>query len=101
FVKDEKGKRRPVPGSTWTFQFGVRVNGKRHNVSKGGFRTRKECEQALAAALAEHERGTHVDASKTLFRDYLQREWLPVVETSKKPSTYATYRHFVERRIIP
>jgi integrase len=28
-------------------------------------------------------------------------EWLPVIKRSKKPSTYHTYEHFVEKRIKP
>jgi integrase len=93
--------RRPVKGSTWTFQFSVTRNGKRKTVSKGGFRTRKLCEEALSAALADHGKGAHVERSKMTVAKYLTDEWLPLIRTSKKPATYGTYRHFVERRIIP
>ncbi|MDP9335969.1 MAG: site-specific integrase [Actinomycetota bacterium] len=102
FEKDAvTGARRPVKGSTWTYQFTVTRNGKRKTISKGGLRTRKLCEEALSAALADHGNGAHVEPSKMTVAEYLTAEWLPVVQTSKKPATLGTYRHFVERRINP
>ncbi len=103
-VKDPKtGKRRPIPGkSTWTYQFMVKRNGRRVTISEGGHRTKTLAEGALTEALEAYKNKPGAsEPSKMLFGDYLQREWLPVVATSKKPSTYATYRHFVEGRIIP
>ncbi len=39
--------------------------------------------------------------SKTTVREYLSREWLPAVESTVKPSTFLTYKVYVERRIVP
>jgi integrase len=102
FEKDPvTGARRPLKRSTWTFQFAVTRTGKRKTISKGGYRTRKLCEEALAAALADHGKGAHVEPSKMTFGKYLKDEWLPIIERSKKPATHGTYKHFVDRRIAP
>jgi integrase len=102
FVKDEKtGERRPLKGSTWTWQFSIVLNGKRRNISKGGYRTKRDAQHALTEALADYGKGAQVEPSKMKIADYLTREWLPVIKTSKKPSTYHTYEHFVTKRIVP
>ena len=98
FVKDpQTGACRPVKGSTWTFQFTVTQNGKRQNISKGGFPTKATCQEALTQRLAEYSQGTHVEPSKRTIEDYLQNEWLPLQKVSKKPSTYAGYVAIVKR----
>lgn len=57
-VKDPKtGARKPVRGSTWTYQFAVPKGDGRRFVTKGGFPTRKAAEAALAEALSDHGRG--------------------------------------------
>jgi integrase len=102
FVRDPKtGTRRPVKGSTWTWQFAVLRNGKRRTLSKGGFRTKAEAEDALSAALAEHQTGTRVEPSKITVSEYLEERWLPVMEHSTKPSTYRGYKDIVTNRIVP
>ena len=88
-------------GATWTYQFAIQRNGKRRFATKGGFRTKKECEDALTTALSEHQLGTQVEPSKLTLTEYLRKEWLPLQVVSKKPSTLRGYRDIVERRIIP
>ncbi len=100
YTKDETGARRPVKGSTWTYQFMVKRNGKRVTVSKGGYRTKTLAEKALAEAIAGYQPRAS-EPSKVTFGAFLTDEWLPVVERTRKPSTSYTYRHFVERRIVP
>ena len=87
-------------GSTWTYQFVVVLGGERRFVTRGGFRTRKECEQALSAEMSAAGKGGVTTSRRTL-ADYLRNEWLPVQETRLKPSTLHGYRLIIEQRIIP
>jgi len=102
YVKDpETGARRPVKGSTWTYQFTVTRSGKRKNITKGGFRTKSEAQDALNAALADHQHGDRIEPTKLTVREYLEAEWLPLQKASRKPSTYTGYEHIASKRIIP
>src|SRR3954451_15561581 len=93
--------RRPVKGSTWTFQFTVVRAGKRRNISRGGFRTKADAQQALTVALAEHQRGEHVESTKLTVGQYLEGEWLPLQKAARKPTTYCGYELIIKKRIIP
>ena len=43
-------------GKTWSYYFDTaQVGGKRKKIEKGGFRTKKDAESALAKALTEYE----------------------------------------------
>jgi hypothetical protein len=66
--------------------------GKRTQVSKGGFRTRKEAEAARVEALATLQSGTFVRPDRLTVADFLVDEWLP---TQRPPtleeSTYVSH----------
>lgn len=50
---DENGKAK---APSWEYRFeGARIDGKRRSISKGGFRTKKEAEQAGTRAMAEYD----------------------------------------------
>ena len=55
-------------GSMWSYSFDMgTVGGKRQRKEKGGFRTKKEAEAALAKAITEYiRRGNHVDTTTKL-----------------------------------
>jgi Arm DNA-binding domain len=78
-------------GSTWTWHVDVGVDpvtGKRKQQTKGGFKTKRECQAALNDALAALRAGTLVKPSKRTLESFLVGEWLPdrraapMVETS-------------------
>jgi integrase len=96
--KDGKKRRAPVRGSTWTWQFEDKRGKTR---SKGGFARKSDAQAALTEALAQHAQPGRVEPSKMTLAEYLRDEWLPVVRRTKKPTTAATYAHYVEKRIIP
>ncbi len=66
-----------------------------------GFATKKAAQAALTDCLSSLQRGTYVEPARIILREYLTREWLPAIESTVKPSTYLTYKVYVERRIIP
>jgi integrase len=91
-------------GSTYTWYFDVPdpVTGKRKQYSRGGFRTKKACQQALNEILATLRTGTFVEPSQRTLAHFLVEEWLPAVRPPKvRPSTWLSYQKSVERHIVP
>jgi integrase len=103
-IRNRGGKldaRGRIRGGTWYYQYPVIRGDQRRQVTKGGYRTRAEAEDALAVALTEHQQGTHVEPTKRTVHEYLEREWLPLQKAARKPSTYVGYEFIVEKRIVP
>ncbi|HZD01649.1 MAG TPA: Arm DNA-binding domain-containing protein [Actinomycetes bacterium] len=70
-------------GSTWTWYVDAPpdpATGKRRQLSKGGFRTKRECQESLNEALAHQREGTFVLPSQRTLGSYLFDEWLPAVK---------------------
>jgi len=91
-------------GSTYTWYISVPdpVTGERRQRSKGGFRTKKACQEALNEALARLREGTFVRPSPRGLGAFLVDEWLPAVRPPRvRPSTWDSYRMAVERHIVP
>jgi hypothetical protein len=91
-------------GSSYTWYLDVPdpVTGKRRQRSKGGFRTKKECQAALTEALAALRIGTFVEPSKRTVGSYLAGEWLPAMQPPRlRPSTWLSYQRNLERHVIP
>jgi integrase len=91
-------------GSTYTWYVSVPdpVTGERRQRSKGGFRTKRECQEALNEALARLREGTFVRSSPRGLGAFLVDEWLPAVRPPRvRPSTWTSYRMAVERHIVP
>jgi hypothetical protein len=91
-------------GSTYTWYFDMPdpVTSKRRQYSKGGFRTKKECQHALNDALAALRTGTFVEPSQRTVAGFLVREWLPAMRPPRvRRSTWLSYRKNVERHVVP
>lgn len=87
-------------GKSWSIVYDVGGHGHRRQKWQGGFRTRREAEQALNETLARLDLGTYVEASKVTLGEYLV-SWLPSVAMELKPSTWDSYRRAVEAQIVP
>ena len=63
-------------GQKWEYRFeAAKINGKRKQIGKGGFRTKKEALEAGAEALAEYKKsGKSFKPSEMSFSDLLD-EW--------------------------
>jgi integrase len=89
-------------GNTWYYVLELgKVNGKRRQKKKRGFKTKKEAQNALIEA--EHtllKNGTYIEPSKMLYKDYLH-SWLDDKKTLIKESTYKTYSWLINKYIIP
>ncbi len=90
-------------GSTWTYYVYVTGgDGRRQQVSKGGFRTRKEAEAARVRALSTLQNGTWVRPERVTVREFFEDEWLPIqAPPTLEESTYRSYRRYVRLHVVP
>jgi integrase len=92
-------------GQTYTYWVDLPpdpATGKRRQKTKGGFRTKRECQAALNQVIAELRGGTYVPASKRTVASFLVDEWLPAVQMANlRPGSWANYRIHVTGHILP
>jgi integrase len=90
-------------GDRWYFwvELDRDPDGRRHQLSRGGFRTRKEAERAYAEARDEIRRGNFVMPAKTTVATFLVGEWLPAIRASIRPSTHDHYSKMVDGYVVP
>jgi integrase len=94
-IKDKKVQKNP-----WYFTIEVNENGKRKRIKRRGFKTKKEAEAAQRELLNELNKGLNLDASKTLYRDFMS-DWLRDKKTKVKSRTLETYAGLVNNHILP
>lgn len=87
-------------GSTWYYivDIGRDENGKRRQKTKGGFRTKKEAQEALAVLLADLKRGEYIEDTKITFYE-LVSDWLQHTKPNIKQTTYAKYSRILAAHI--
>ena len=89
-------KRDSKLGS-WFFVVDVpAVNGKRQQLKRRGFRTKKAAEEAEAAIVTERSRGTFVRPARVTLGEFLVDEWLPAKRSSLRASTANSYERMIE-----
>lgn len=90
-------------GAKWYYSFeaGI-INGKRKQVTKGGFDTEKEAKQAGQKAYEDWKKGNvGIVSQKISLQDYLA-DWLEnVIRPEVKRGTYTSYKSVMATRIIP
>lgn len=90
-------------GKTWSYYFDLgKVDGKRKKKEKGGFRTKKDAEQALAAALNEYNNaGMVFEPSEVTVSDYLDQWYELYCKPNLKYNTQVLYLRTMEGHIKP
>lgn len=90
-------------GSTWTyFVYITNGTGKRQQVSKGGFATRREAETARVDALAAISNGNWARPERLTVHDFLIDEWLPTqLPPTLEESTYVGYARNIRLHVDP
>lgn len=90
-------------GTKWEYRFeGAKINGKRQQFSKSGFKTKKEALEAGAKALAQYNQGgTFFVPSESSFADYLDYWIETYCKTSLKPATITNYTKKIRLHIKP
>lgn len=89
-------------GKTWQYRFyGATVNGKRQEICKGGFRTKKEAQLAGNKALTEYtQAGRHFIPSEISVTDYFE-EWIKLRSVDLKQTTISGYQKRIRNYILP
>lgn len=89
-------------GSTWGFVVDVgRSAGRRQQVRKRGFRTKKDAQEALTETLATLQRGTFVRPRKLALATYLE-DWMAALEIAgRRATTIAGYRQLLRIHVLP
>ena len=90
-------------GSTWSYYFELgRVSGKRKKKEKGGFKTKKEAEAALAKAISEYNHaGTFFEPSEITVADYLDQWYELYCKPNLKYNTLVGYLRIIEGHLKP
>lgn len=90
-------------GTTWSYYFDLgKIDGKRKKKEKGGFRTKKEAEQALTAAMNEYNNaGTVFEASNITVSDYLDQWYDLHCKLNLKYNTQVGYLQIIENHLKP
>ena len=94
-IKDKNLKSNP-----WYFTIEINEGGKRKRIKRRGFRTKALAEEAQRELLNELKRGLDLNASKTLYKDFMA-DWLRDKKTKVKPRTLETYAGLVKNHILP
>jgi integrase len=94
--------RRRGSSYTWYLDVPDPATGKRRQRSKGGFRTKKECQAALTEALAAPAHRNVRGALQTHRRE-LPRGRMATRDAAatSAPSTWLSYQRNLERHVIP
>jgi integrase len=90
-------------GRTYTWYLFVPdpATGKPRQRSRGGYRTKRECQAGLNDALAALRAGTFVEMSRRTIGSFVRDEWLPVMELNLRPTTWTTYQGPLNAYVIP
>lgn len=90
-------------GSTWSYYFDLgKVDGKRKKKEKGGFRTKKDAEAALAKALNEYNTaGTVFTPTEITVSDYLDQWFDLFCKLNLKYNTQVGYLRIIETHLKP
>lgn len=90
-------------GSTWQYRFeGAKVDGKRRQFSKSGFRTKKDALEAGTKALAEYNNGgVRFEPSNVSLADYLNYWIGDGALATHKETTVKIYEGHIKKRINP
>ena len=89
-------------GTTWGFVVDVgRKDGRRQQVRKRGFRTRKDAQTALNEALAELQHGAFVRPRRITLGSYLTGWLAGLAIAGRRPTTIAGYRRLIRIHVEP
>lgn len=80
---------------------GAGTNGKRKQKWHGGFKTRREAEAALAEIVRSLEENTYITPHRVTLGEFAEQEWLPMMKSQVKKSTWDSYRRNIENHVLP
>lgn len=93
--------RRDPQRGTWHFVVDVRrPDGRRSQLRRRGFPTKKAANDALAAIVADQARGTFVRPTRVTLSAFLLDEWLPAKRSKLRPSTANSYDRIIRLYVV-
>ena len=90
-------------GKTWSYTIYMGrdpATGKKRYRQRGGFPTKRACEDALREIVGRVSAGDYADWGGTTFDEYAQR-WLAAVTPTVRPTTAASYRSMLTVHVVP
>ena len=89
-------------GKSWSYvlYLGRDQGGKKRQKWVGGFRTRRDAEEALTQSLDRVRTGTWADPGRISVAEYLD-QWLDGIRPSLRPKTAASYEDALRGWVIP
>jgi integrase len=93
--------RKKDNGWQYTIEVGRDLNGKRKQKSKGGFKTKRECQEAMIAAETLIDKGEYFIAENITFKDYLSKWLSDYAKIATAPRTYYRYEEIINKYINP
>lgn len=90
-------------GATWSYYFDLgKVDGKRKKKEKGGFKTKKEAEQALTKAMNEYNHAGQIfEPTEVTVSDYLDQWFDLSCKMNLKYNTQVGYLRIIENHLKP
>jgi integrase len=89
-------------GGSWMFVVDVPgPDGKRKQLRRRGFDTKKAAQAALTKLLGEAQNGSFVAPVRATLGDFLLTEWLPARRISLRDSTTASYEGLIRNYVTP
>ncbi len=93
------GRPRARP---WTFvlELGVGADGRRRQLQRSGFATKREAQEAMQAEVQRRSAGVVIDAGRLSMLQFLRDRWLPGL-VRVRDSTHRSYAHHIQRYLVP
>lgn len=90
-------------GKKWQYQFeAAKIEGKRKQITKSGFNTKKDALEAGVKALAQYNNsGLHFEPSEISVSDYFDYWYKNYVTLELKINTQKSYKNYIENHIKP
>jgi integrase len=95
--------RRDNRSGTWWFvvDLAPTADGKRRQVKRRGFPTKKAAQLALDELRHDSRHGTYVPPARQTLGDYLVDDWLPAIRTTIDRDTLSSYERNVRLHVVP
>ena len=79
----------------------LKETSERRQRCQAGFATRKVAQAALTTVLSSLESGAYTERKDVTLGEFLLEEWLPVIESTIRSTTYSSYATHVQKHILP
>ena len=93
--------RKDASGAWFFIVDGAGPDGKRKQIRRRGFPTKKAAQAALTILQGDTQRGGYVAPLRSTLGHFLLDEWLPARSLSLRPSTAACYEQLIRNYVLP